>query len=311
MSPQERTHAPSDTAIADMDTDTRNDGVTEKKPRSLLKRFTISVGRLIVFGYITVLVALVVLESRLVYPGAYMNIPPREVADVQSVSYVSTDGTELTGQLYSATDARRTMLYFHGNGTTARQASGAIARLGARFNANVLAAEFRGYDGINGTPSEQAVIDDCLAARDFMLEHDQVAASDLILYGQSLGGGCAVAVAADSGAQLLVLEKTFDRLVDVAAGTYPFVPVKMLMRNRFDSLDRVQNYHGPLVQLHGTPDRLIPIEHAKRLHESVNSENKRFIEVPGMGHNDRIPEPAWQEFCEAIDAALEPVGQPQ
>ncbi|MGB7346090.1 MAG: alpha/beta hydrolase [Pirellulaceae bacterium] len=255
--------------------------------------------------YAIVLILLVVLESRLVYPGAYMDVPRREVPNVTTVNYRSADGTELTGRLFQHPEnpndkTRPTVLYFHGNGITAAYESTFIAKLGRELDANVMAAEFRGYDALSGSPHEAGVIADAFAARDFVCQHCGIQSNSLILYGQSLGGGCAVAVAADSGARMLVLDRTFDRMVDVAAARYWFIPIRLLMQNRYDSVDRLAAYSGPLVQVHGTADTLIPIGHGKRLHESAKCDSKRFIQIDGMGHNDAMPREDWQALVDQI-----------
>lgn len=287
---------------ADVQPEAANDGDEAKPGR--LRRFAVATGRIIAMGYATVLVMLVVMESRLVYPGAYMDISPTNPDGVQSVDYQSADGTKLVGRLYEQPDAEHTVLYFHGNGITAGRESQTIANLGALFNANVMAAEYRGFDSLEGTPNETDVIADSMAARDYLVDRFSVKPDQLVLYGQSLGGGCAVAVASDSGAKLLVLDRTFDKMVDVAQGMYWFVPVKYLMRNRFDSVARIQNYTGPLVQLHGNADQLIPIKHGKHLHDSAPSKVKHWIVADGMGHNDATPSEAWDEVRVRIREVL-------
>jgi fermentation-respiration switch protein FrsA (DUF1100 family) len=132
----------------------------------------------------------------------------------------------------------------------------------------------------------------------------QVRADEIILYGRSLGGGCAVALAADGGARALVLERTFDRLVDVAAAQYPVIPVQLLMRNRYDSLDRLPRYRGPLIQLHGTRDQLIPIDRGKRLFAAARSSRKHFIAVPGLGHNEQLPMDSLVELAECVKESI-------
>ena len=271
---------------------------------SRIRRFLVSTAKLTFFAYATVLVMLVVMESRLVYPGAYMEIPGADFAGATTVNYQSGDGTKLTGRLFERSGAKHSMIFFHGNGVTAARESRTIANLSHTFNANVMAAEYRGFDSLEGTPNETGLIQDSLAARDFMCERYGVKPDQLVLYGQSLGGGCAVAVASDSGAKLLVLDRTFDKMVDVAQAMYWFVPVKLLMRNRFDSVARIQNYQGPLVQLHGNADRLIPIEHGKQLHDSAPSKVKHWIVADGMGHNDATPTKAWNEFSMRIQELL-------
>ncbi|GAA4458566.1 alpha/beta hydrolase [Novipirellula rosea] len=275
-----------------------------KPYRSRLKRVIGAAIRIVAVGYVTILVFMVAMETRLVYPGAFMNIPPQSAAGVVSVNYESADGTPLTGQLYEHPNAEHTLLYFHGNGITAARESTTAAWLGDQLNANVFVAEYRGFDGMDGSPDEAGVIADALAARDFACQRFSIRPDQLILYGQSLGGGCAVAVAAQGGAKLLVLDRTFDRMVDVAAGMYQFIPVNLLMRNRYDSIARIQNYSGPLVQIHGTGDRLIPIKHGKRLYAESPCSPKHFVEIDEMGHNDPTPPSAWEECRETIDTFL-------
>ncbi|EMI23043.1 hypothetical protein RMSM_00020 [Rhodopirellula maiorica SM1] len=275
-----------------------------KPHRSRLKRVVGAAMRIAAFGYATILVFLVAMETRLVYPGAFMNIPPESAAGVVSVDYESADGTRLTGQLYEPPNAKHTLVYYHGNGITAARESTTAAWLGDQLGANVLVAEYRGFDGIDGSPDEAGVIADALAARDFACQRYSIRPDQLILYGQSLGGGCAVAVAAQGGAKLLVLDRTFDRMVDVAADKYRFIPVNLLMRNQYDSIARIQNYSGPLVQMHGNDDTLIPIRHGKHLYDESPCSPKHFVEIDAMGHNDPTPPWAWDECCEQIDTIL-------
>lgn len=267
-----------------------NDDAAVPQAPSQLRRFSIKLLRIIGLGYATILVALVVLETRLVYPGAYMEtgyVQPNN--RIQTVRYTNSDGLKIAGRLLHQATDKPIVLYFHGNGEKAVWLDPWLIRLAEAFDANVMAAEYRGFGDDDQTPAEAGVLDDSFAARNFLMERYNVRADEIILYGCSLGGGCAVAVAADGGAKAIVLERTFDRMVDIAAGQYPFIPVNWLMRNRYDSISRLQNYQGPLVQLHGTTDELIPVAHAKRLFDSSPSESKQWIEVARLGHNDALP----------------------
>jgi uncharacterized protein len=102
--------------------------------------------------------------------------------------------------------------------------------------------------------------------------------------GESLGGGVAVDLAAKDGAAGLILESTFTSLPEVAQKQIPYLPAKFLMRNRLNSLAKIGNYQGPLLIAHGDADDLIPIEHAKRLHEAAAGP-KELVVIPGGGHN--------------------------
>jgi fermentation-respiration switch protein FrsA (DUF1100 family) len=184
-----------------------------------------------------------------------------------------------------------------------------LQRLASEFDANVMVAEFRGYADDEPKPDEAGVLADCRAARRFLMDAYDVTAKEIILYGRSLGGGCAVALAADGGAKALVLERTFDRLVDIAAGQYPYIPVNWLMRNRYDSVARIKQYDGPLIQLHGTTDQLIPIQNARRLYQASRSPMKRWIAVPGLGHNDLLSMNQLSKLADRVNAAL-PISVP-
>jgi pimeloyl-ACP methyl ester carboxylesterase len=119
--------------------------------------------------------------------------------------------------------------------------------------------------------------------------------------GRSLGGAVAVALAGDVGAKALVLEISFSTMSDVAAGLYPWLPVRWVMDNRYDSLTRIKNYTGPVIQCHGTDDRLVPIALAKCLFEGAPCGAKKWIEFPGLGHNDVWPDSYYDDLADFLD----------
>ena len=275
-----------------------------RTPRSLPARILISVLRLVVFGYVAVVGTLVVMEERLVYPAAYNNDESGIVASqpgdlIQTVSITSTGDVTLPARLLDRPGSKNVVLFFHGNGAKAKWLDQQLQELSEDLSASVMAAEYRGYED-DETPTEKGVIEDCLASRDYLCERYQVKPSEIVLYGRSLGGGCAVAVASRGGAKALILEKTFDRAYAVGAERYWFIPVRFLMRNRFDSLAKLTVYDGPLLQIHGDADTSIPIKHAKRLFKSADGMPKEFIEVPSMGHNDPLPADVRQKVADWI-----------
>ena len=85
-------------------------------------------------------------------------------------------------------------------------------------------------------------------------------------------------------------------MVDIGAQLYWWAPIRWLMRNRYPSAERIAGYDGPLLQMHGTDDRLIPLDAARRLFDACPSQQKRFLEMPGMGHNDPAPKAFFDAF---------------
>lgn len=283
-----------------------------KRPRyrSPAQRLIRSLLRLVVLGYAVVLLTLVVMETRLVYPGAYFtDAPARENPDdpaIETVEYVSTDGLTLRGRLIEKPQNDEFVLFLHGNGTKAKWLDGWLHELSDQFGATTLIAEYRGYDD-DATPDEKGVLADCFAARDYLCDRYQKTPADIILYGQSLGGGCAVALASQGGAKALVLERTFDRLVSVAGKKYPILPVNLLMKNRYDSIAKLTVYKGPLIMLHGTTDSLIPIGHAENLYSCAPCKQKHMIKVDDLGHNDSLPPHSLQEIVAKVSEFTAPL----
>jgi pimeloyl-ACP methyl ester carboxylesterase len=162
-------------------------------------------------------------------------------------------------------------------------------RISNRLQANVLAAEYSGFQNADVTPSESNLISDSLCAHDALCDHYGIRSEDLIVFGRSLGGGCAAAVAAERKTKTLILDRTFDSVANVAADKFPIFPIRFIMRNQFDSLQRLRRYKGRVIQIHGTTDEVVPIEHGQRLYDSIPASAKVFLKVPGMYHNDSIP----------------------
>jgi fermentation-respiration switch protein FrsA (DUF1100 family) len=154
--------------------------------------------------------------------------------------------------------------------------------------------DYRGYGRSDGVPTESGLLQDARAARRWLAERTGVDERQIVLLGESLGGGVAVDLAAHDGAAGLVLESTFTSLPDVARHHLPYLPVSFLMRNRFNSLAKIKDYHGPLMIAHGDADPLIPLEHAKRLHQAASGP-KWLVTIPDAGHN-------WTPTAEYLDA---------
>ena len=250
--------------------------------------------------YTLILGALVLLETRLVYPGAYVaTIPLTNDIRTEQVEYTTSDGNRIRARLLERKDCTNYILFMHGNFSKAQRLERWAERLSTAFDATVLLAEYRGYED-DLTPTEAGLIIDCEAARNYLCETFGTKKSDIILYGRSLGGGCAVALAAEGGAKALVLERTYDELVGIASRQYPWIPVRLLMRNQFDSISKINRYPGPTIIIHGTSDELIPMACARRLHQSSQSEYKLLIEVPGLEHNGSLPEECLQQTVNAI-----------
>lgn len=241
---------------------------------------------------LVIVVALVVLWSmqrRLMY------LPDSRVpaaADVglgraDAVNFRADDGTELAGWFVAAEAAGGiTVLVFNGNaGNRAYRAP--LATAFARQGFNVLLFDYRGYGGNPGTPSETGLAADARAARAYLASRADVDASRIVYFAESLGTGVAVRLAAEQAPAALVLRSPFSSMTEVGAHHYPFLPVRLLLRDRFPSLDTIRDVRSPLLVIAGDQDEIVPLEHSRRLYDAAN-EPKELLVIPGASHNDSV-----------------------
>ncbi|MEP0059776.1 alpha/beta hydrolase, partial [Rhodopirellula bahusiensis] len=255
--------------------------------------------------YVVMCVGMVVMETRLLFPGAYSDTsilmdPNRFSLDhptpgvVETMTYPAVDGSDLESRLLIREGADDVILFLHGNGIHADEMDGWTRRLSDGWNATVLTAEYRGFQSDGFTPTETSTIEDAVSAIHALSEATGTPVSQIMIYGRSLGGGVACGLVAalherGDSTEALLLDRTFDSAASVGADRFFFLPVRWLMKNQYDSVQALENYRGVLVQIHGTPDRIVPQKNGRALHDSLALEHKEWIEEPSMFHNDRLP----------------------
>ncbi|MBL4613375.1 MAG: alpha/beta hydrolase [Magnetovibrio sp.] len=241
--------------------------------------------------YVAVVVFMYVFQRNVLY---YPHAPKptrvdSRVADMVEVTFTTQDGLDLFAWYGAATDpGKPTIVLFHGNaGTLGGRAFKARVFLDQGYG--VMLAEYRGYSGNPGSPTEQGLYSDGRAAlaylRDQGLSH-----KNIVLYGESLGTGVATALAAEAergseGVAAVLLEAPFTSTVDAGSAHYPFLPVRFLMKDRFDSLSRIGNIKAPLFIVHGEDDWTVPTTLGRKLFKAAN-EPKEALWIEGAGHNN-------------------------
>jgi pimeloyl-ACP methyl ester carboxylesterase len=175
------------------------------------------------------------------------------------------------------------VVHFHGN---AEQVGylGFLADAWAERGVSFVAVEYPGYPGTTGGPSEDGLIEASEAALKHLTTKLGVDRARLVLEGQSVGTGVAVALAARGWGTKLMLLSPYTSLPDVGAKAMPFFPVRLLMRDRFDSESRAGEVKVPTLIVHGTNDQVIPYELGERMSKAIVG--ARLVTVEGVGHND-------------------------
>ncbi len=175
------------------------------------------------------------------------------------------------------------VLFLHGNASTvaSRMNVKHYTRL-HELGLNVLAPEYRGYNGLEGVPSEAGVAADARAAYDYLRDRMRVPAERVVIFGWSLGAAVAVGLASTVDARAVVLEGAPASIVDIGQARYPMFPVRWIIRNPFNAIERVGGIRAPLLFLHSPDDTVVPLREGRRLFDAAPSP-KTFVEVRG-GH---------------------------
>lgn len=204
----------------------------------------------------------------------------------EDVQFTSSDGVQLHGWYVPHPSPRAVALVCHGNAGNVSGLADTLLILNQRHNLAVFAFDYRGFGRSEGKPSEAGLYRDARAARAWLAERENIAETDIVLMGQSLGGAVAVELAAMDGAKALVLASTFTSLPEVASNLIPLLPARFLMTYRFDSVRKIRDYQGPLLISHGTADEVVPFDLGRKLFNAAGTQRKQFFEVPGGRHND-------------------------
>ncbi len=221
-------------------------------------------------------------------PGGVLATPSEKgLAQVEVVTIRVRDGADLTGWYGAPAPGRPTILYFHGN---AGNVSGRAPRFRQILDSGfgLLAVSYRGYPGSGGDPSETALFSDGLEIFDWLAKKTP----DIVVYGESLGTAVATYVASERAGRALVLEAPFTAALDIAAATYPWVPTSLLMRDPFLSREAILKVDEPLLVVHGTDDKVVPVEMGRRLF-ALAHEPKKLAIIDGGAHSDLWDRGLW------------------
>src|SRR5262245_26254824 len=267
---------------------------------------------IVMAGCLAVIAAVLALiwtmQRRLIYFPASGVAAPRELGltGVEPVTFETIDGLRLSGWFFSAPgpSPRITVLVFNGNAGN-RAHRGPLADGLRRHGFQVLLIDYRGYGGNPGAPSKNGLAADARAARTYLAGRSDVDLSRLVYFGESLGTAVAVDLAVEHSPAALVLRSPFTSLADVGQHHYPFLPVGLLLRDRFSAIEQIRRIRAPLLVIAGGHDRIVPIDNSRRLYEAAIAP-KTLLVLPNADHND-YELLAGDEMIQAIGRFLQPL----
>ena len=236
--------------------------------------------------YAVILLLVFLFQARLVYfpevERALVATPRAVGLDFEEVR-LAADGATLHGWWVPAKAARSAVLVLHGNAGNISHRLEYLTMFN-RLGYATLIIDYRGYGKSSGTPSEDGTYRDGEAAWRHLVEARKLEPQDIVLFGESLGGGVATWLALQHPPRALVLASTFTSVPDLGAQVYPWLPVRWLARIEYGNRARIGQIAAPVLIAHSRNDDIIPFSHGQALFAAANAP-KQFLEMRG-GHND-------------------------
>ena len=225
---------------------------------------------IILLLYFFVIVFLYFYQRNLLYHPNENNYSGDKISvEVEKVKILTSDNIELLGW-YHEKNLRdyKTLVYFHGN---AGSLENRIHKLNhfKDMNINFLIIAWRGFSGNKGKPTEQGLYEDGKSAIEWLMKKG-VNEKNLILYGESLGTGVATHLAQNKRYAGIILETPFTSMIDAAKTFYPYIPVSLLLKDKFENYKKVKNIKSPILVMHGEVDQIVPFSMGKKIYEISN-----------------------------------------
>jgi uncharacterized protein len=219
--------------------------------------------------------------------------------EMKAVSLRTIDGLDLFSWFAPPREkGGRIVAMFHGNaGNISHRAIKARYFLDRGYG--VYLCGYRGFGGNPGAPTEEGLYNDARAGLKW-IEELGYSPGQFVLYGESLGTGVAVQMATELQPRALILESPFSNTLEVARLRYPFLPVDLMLKDRYESIGKIAKVKSSLLIVHGDEDPVIPIHLGKKLFDAANHP-KEFCSVAGAHHNDLYEHHAGHIICDWLD----------
>ena len=233
----------------------------------------------IVFFYILLLIAVFFFQRNLLYHPTLdnyiknQNMP--EPTEIEKVKITTNDNIDLVGWFYNKDlNKFKTILFFHGNAGSLENRTYKLNHF-KNLNVNFLIIAWRGFSGNKGKPSEKGLYEDANSAIRWLKT------KNIVLYGESLGTGVAVEISQNKNYAGIILESPFTSMVDMGKKYYPFFPIRLLLKDKFESYKKIINVFSPLLVMHGKVDKIVPYKMGKKIYELANEPKSFYTQEYG------------------------------
>jgi len=224
----------------------------------------------IIVIYSSLLVILFIFQRNLMYhPQENNYFGDKLEVKIEKVNITTIDNITLLGWFHKKDlNKFKTIIYFHGNAGTLDNRIHKLNHF-KDMDVNFLIIAWRGFSGNQGSPSEKGLYIDGQSAINWALKQG-VIEEDIILYGESLGTGIATELAQHKNFAGVILETPFTSMINAAKNFYPYIPVNLLLKDRFENFKKIKNINSPVLIMHGEQDTIVPFTMGKTIYQLAN-----------------------------------------
>ena len=220
--------------------------------------------------YFFILISTYIFQRNLLYHPTENNYSGDQIlVSIEKVKINTQDSIELMSWYHNKNvNNYKTILFLHGNAGSLENRIHKINHF-KDMNINFLLVAWRGFSGNKGTPTEKGLYEDAESAVRW-LKSKGVRENNIIVYGESLGTGVATEIAQNKNFAGIILESPFTSMIDAGKDKYPYLPVRLLLKDRYESNKKIKNINSPILIMHGKVDNIVPFHMGKKMYELAN-----------------------------------------
>tara|TARA_B100000214_G_C23873868_1_gene583965 strand:- start:40 stop:852 length:813 start_codon:yes stop_codon:yes gene_type:complete len=230
---------------------------------------------IIVLLYLLVVIFLFFYQRKLLYhPGENNYLDDASLNHQIEKVYIPSD-EKLVAWHFEKNPNFKTLLFFHGN---AGKIDNRIYKLNefSKLDINYLIFAYRGFSGNDGKPTEKGLYKDARAVK-YWLNLKNVKDNQIILYGESLGTAIAVDLAKEFKFSGIILESPFTSMTELAKKYYPYLPVNLILKDKYETLSKLSEINSPILILHGKKDTIVPFNMGLKIYENISSSKFKYF----------------------------------
>jgi hypothetical protein len=231
----------------------------------------------IILAYIIIVLFTYLYQRKLLYHPSENNYTGDEIQFDYKEVFIEVDKDLKLKSWFLEKDLKKnkTILYFHGNAGDLTNRVHKLNELN-KLDVNILIISWRGFSGNQGKPTEKNLYNDARKSVEWLNETG-VTNKNIILYGESLGTGVATELGQNNSFSGIVLESPFTSIADAAKIYYPYLPVNLLLKDRYDTIKKIKNIKIPVLIMHGKKDNIVPFFMGEKLYQMANEPKYKYF----------------------------------